>query len=309
MKKIMIFWILTAWLAVSCSDKAEQIHISEGHKRINGSDVYYKIMGVGQPIVVIHGGPVLDHSYFLPQFTTLAVDHQVIFYDQRACGRSSIAVDTTSMSLEGFVEDIELLRKKLDLEKITVLGHSWGGLLAMKYAIKYPNNLQKLILSNSVPASLEDWQEEQSLLSQKVTTADSLTRNEIIQSGEMKDDPASAIKKLMLLSFKTQFHDTTRMDSLNLNIAPDFLDRSAIFSQLGPDLAHFDLHHELEQLEVPTLVIYGEKEPAAALSGKKLKQEISGATLEIIEKSGHFPFVEQPDAYFDAINKFLNDKN
>lgn len=255
-------------------------------------------------MIVVHGGPVLDHSYFLPQFNELTKDHQLIFYDQRACGRSSVDIDTTTMSIAGFVDDIEQLRKSLNLEKIDLLGHSWGGLLAMHYAIKYPENLNHLILSNSMPASTEGWQEEELQLSSKITPEDSTARAEIMASEEMKNRSASAIKKLMMLSFKTQFHNKNLLDSLNIYIPEDFMERSARFSYLGKDLAYFNLYDELKKVTVPTLIIYGQAEPAASLSGKKLANAITGAQLQIIPESGHFPFVEQPELYFASIKQF-----
>ncbi|MBL6448149.1 proline iminopeptidase-family hydrolase [Fulvivirga sp. 29W222] len=305
MKVSRFFWLLPLLISLSCKEHDKATYTEEGFEVINGSEMYYKIIGSGSPIIVVHGGPVLDHSYFLPQFNELAKDHQLIFYDQRACGKSSIEVDTSSMSIAGFVDDIEQLRTSLKLEKIDLLGHSWGGLLAMHYAIKYPQNLDHLILSNSMPASTEGWQAEEQQLASRITKEDSLSRAAIIHSEEMKNRSASAIKKLMMLSFKTQFHNKNLLDSLNLYIPEDFMDRSAKFSYLGKDLTDFDLYNGLKDVSVPTLIIYGEDEPAATLSGKALESSIPQAQLLVIPKCGHFPFVEQPDVYFQGIKQFI----
>ena len=95
-------------LLLGCKEKP--LEVKEGFMIINGSDVYYKIMGKGEPLLVIHGGPVLDHSYFLPHFENLARDYQLIFYDQRVCGKSSIDIDSATMNMAGFVEDIEQIK-------------------------------------------------------------------------------------------------------------------------------------------------------------------------------------------------------
>ena len=308
--KLRLLYLFFISLLISCtSDQQALIDLpDEGYKTINGSEVYFKTMGQGEPMIVIHGGPVLDHSYFLPQFEELAKDYQLIFYDQRVCGRSSIDVDSTTMSLAGFVEDIELLRQGLELDNIHLLGHSWGGLLAMKYAIEYPQHLNSLILSNSMPASEGQWQEEEQELAQRMTTQDSISRAEIIGSQEMKENPSAAIQKLMLLSFKPQFHNPELLDQLSLSIPKDFQERGKAFQPLGKDLASFDLYPALSKLEIPTLVIYGDYEPAAKLSGKRLSEIIPKSQFLVIENCGHFPFVEQPNAFFNGIKNFIENK-
>jgi proline iminopeptidase len=307
--KLLSFLFLPVVFSLSaCSGnrQSEEITSTYGYVKINGSDVYYKTMGAGSPIVFIHGGPVLDHSYLLPPMAELARDHQLIFYDQRACGKSSLEVDTTTMSIPGFVEDIELLRRELNLGNIHLLGHSWGGLLAMSYAVKYPDHLRSLILSNSIPASTEKWQEEQMLLAQRITPEDSLRRAEILQSGEMQENPSEAVRKLLLLSYKPQFYNPELLDSLSLHIPGDYMERSREFQRLGPDLASFNLYEDLEKFDKPTLIIYGDQEPAAALSAEELERTIPNAEYVRIKDCGHFPFVEQPELYFDAIRTFLH---
>jgi proline iminopeptidase len=305
MRKILFIGIL---LAHSCKPVTHdtQLIATNNYTNINGSEIYYRMIGSGDPIIIIHGGPVLDHSYLLPQMDKLAENHQLIYYDQRACGRSSVEVDTMSMNLEGFVEDIELLRMALNLEDVTILGHSWGGFLAMNYAIMYPEHLKSLILSNSMPASTDDWQAENQELSSRTSGEDVQLRSEIIQSEAMKNDPSSAIKKIMLLSFKPQFKNIELLDSLRLFIPTDYMNRSKMFSYLGPDLASYDLYNGLTSLKSPTLIIYGDYEPAVHLSGQKLADAISNSTLSIIENAGHFPYIEQPKQYFKAIETFLS---
>ncbi|ELR68434.1 hydrolase [Fulvivirga imtechensis AK7] len=305
MKISSLFWLIPVLLLINCKQPENVSQDEEGFLTINGSEVFYKTMGSGEPMIVIHGGPVLDHSYFLPHFETLAQNHRLIFYDQRACGRSSLEIDSATMSIAGFTDDIEQLRKALNLEKVDILGHSWGGLLAMHYAINYPENIDHLILSNSMPASTDGWQQEEAQLAARITREDSLERANIMASEEMQQRKASAIKKLMMLSFKTQFHDKSKLDSLNIYIPDDFMQRSAKFSHLGKDLMSFNLYDDLRQLNMSTLIIYGKDEPAASLSGKELEKIIPGSKLVVIENSGHFPFVEQPEAYFGQINSFV----
>lgn len=295
------------FIMLSCRSTSEHntITVVEDFIEINGSEVYTRSLGSGDPIIIIHGGPVLDHSYLLPQMDQLASNYHLIYYDQRACGKSAVDVDTATMTLQGFADDVKMLSDSLGLIKPTILGHSWGGLIAMKYATSYPEHIGKLILSNSIPPNNEEWQEEQKIIKEKVTEDQNQRQNTILSSGELTRDPASAVKKLMLLSFENQFYNITYLDSLQLNIPTDYMTRSAKFQYLGPDLVSFDLYQTLSTLEVPTLIIYGDKEPAAVFSASHMASHFPNCTYEIIENCGHFPFIEQPEDYFTILLQFL----
>jgi proline iminopeptidase len=123
-----------------------------GYIDVQDGKLFYSSFGKGDPIIVVHGGPGLDQGYLLPQMLELAKDHELIFYDQRGSGRSlEASIEPKYASSEQFAQDLEMLRLKLGLKKITLVGHSWGGFLSMSYAIKYPNNVSSLILIGSTP--------------------------------------------------------------------------------------------------------------------------------------------------------------
>lgn len=268
---------------------------------LNGSLLFVKSVGEGEPVIVIHGGPLLDHSYLLPYFQFMAEDHQLILYDQRLSGRSSAEVDTADIRMEMFVKDIEALRNHFGLEKVHVIGHSWGGLLAMEYAVAYPKKLRSLVLISPMPPNAELWEKEQEAAN-SLPPADSIKREKIIASGMLESNPARAVKEMLLLSFKQEFHDTAIIDSLDFFIPPDYLQRSRLFKQLLPYLQDYDLTDQLRGLEVPTLAIYGSDEAAKDISGPVMKAVFPSAELIIVPRSGHFSFIENPK-YFDQIVK------
>lgn len=272
---------------------------------VNGTELYVKTVGLGEPVIVIHGGPVLDHGYLEPHFKTLAESYQLVFFDQRLSGRSSANVDTTDIHMDMFIEDIEALRNSLQMDKVHILGHSWGGLLAMKYALKHPSHTETLILLNAMPPSTALWQKEQKLLAQAVTKEDSLKRQEIIQSGLFKNNPSEAVKQLLFLSFKNQFHNPELIKSLDLYIPEDYMARSRSFGKLMPELSNYNLTDNLSTLNMPVLIIYGSKEPAGTLSGPIIHKQIRESEFRIIKKSGHFPFIEQPQEFNRTILLFL----
>lgn len=301
--RIILIVLLVVQIA-ACSKK--EVLVEEGYLQINGSEVYYKTMGEGDPLVVIHGGPVLDHSYLLPHLEALADDYQLIFYDQRAAGKSSIDVDPKTMSLDGFIEDIEQVRQQLNLGKINLLGHSWGGILAMNYAIKYDQNLNHLILSNASAPSVLDAQQEGLLVAQKMTKSDQDKMNNLASSGLLRtEDPSEAIKGMMMISYRVHMFDTANMDRLVLSIPKDFMLRSEAYRTLNPDLANYDLYDQLMTVGTPTLVIFGESEPAVQLHANRMVGAFQNGELYVVKGAGHFPFIESNQDYMAKVKSFL----
>lgn len=302
----ILFLLAISSVLIGCQFSDKEVVTTSGFLEINGSQVFYKTMGQGEPLLIVHGGPVMDHSYFLPHFEELARDYKLVFYDQKACGQSSVEIDSATMNLDGFVEDIELIRQALNLGEINLLGHSWGGLLAMKYGIKYSKNLNHLILSNAMAPSATDWQLEGAQVSEKATNNDRSDRQAIMESGGLQsDDSSEAIKKLLLISFRPQMYDTTNLKRLNLYVPKDYMVRSQVFGLLSPGLNDFNLYPDLKKITCPTLIIYGSEEPAVGLHAQKMTDSFNNGRLEVIAQSGHFPFIENKAAFNKVIKEFL----
>ena len=118
--------------------------------------MYCRTAGDGPPIVVLHGGPDFDHNYLLPELDRLADSFQLIYYDQRGRGRSAGDVRADEVGIESEVSDLDGVRRHFGLDAVAVLGHSWGGVLAMEYAARHPGRVSHLILANTAPASAGD---------------------------------------------------------------------------------------------------------------------------------------------------------
>jgi Predicted hydrolases or acyltransferases (alpha/beta hydrolase superfamily) len=143
MKKIFLFAFLLFLGKVSAQ--------TEGYsKNTDLSQTYYKILGKGLPILIINGGPGMNSNGFEPMAKILAEKYQAIIYDQRGTGKSKLTtLNSKTISMQLMADDIESLRKHLNIKKWTILGHSFGGMLASYYATVYPNSIDKLILSSS----------------------------------------------------------------------------------------------------------------------------------------------------------------
>lgn len=129
---------------------------SKGHVPTDGARLYYRTVGEGQPIIVLHGGPDFDTHYLLPEMDRLAESFRLIYYDQRGRGRSAGEVKPDEVSIVSEIEDLDSVRRHFELDSVAVLGHSWGGVLAMEYATRHPDCVSHLILVNTAPASAED---------------------------------------------------------------------------------------------------------------------------------------------------------
>lgn len=127
----------------------------EGWVDARGVMIYYVTVGRGAPIVIVHGGPGATHDYFLPYLLPLARRNKLVFIDERGSGKSGRLEDPAGYTVENMVEDVEAVRQALVLGKITLLGHSYGGVLAQAYALKYQQNLTHLILCSTFPSTSE----------------------------------------------------------------------------------------------------------------------------------------------------------
>src|SRR5271165_5645601 len=129
--------------------------IEEGYVDAHGVLIYYTTVGRGEPLMIVHGGPGASHDYFLPYLLPLARTNRLIFIDERGSGRSSKLEDVHGYTIENMVEDVEAVRVALGMGKITLLGHSAGGVLAQAYALKYQKNLTHLILASTFSSTSE----------------------------------------------------------------------------------------------------------------------------------------------------------
>src|ERR1700757_3873384 len=117
--------------------------------------IYYKIFGRGKPLVVVHGGPGASHDYFLPYLWPLARTNRLVFIDERGSGETEKLEEPKGYTVQNMVEDLEAVRRALGLGRISLLGHSYGGVLAQAYAFKYQSNLTHLILGSTFPSTKE----------------------------------------------------------------------------------------------------------------------------------------------------------
>jgi proline iminopeptidase len=278
----------------------------EGIKKINGTDLFLSIKGKGDNLVIIHGGPGLNHSYFQPHLKTLEKKFRVVYYDQRACGKSSIP-SPDSISMKFLVEDLEGIRKELKIEKLNLLAHSWGVVLATHYALAYPKRINKIIFSDPALLSREYDAAAGELMKKKTSKEDSAARANIMAAGKLDVPQYDA---LLHLSFRASAHNKENMQKVNLDLPANFLEgNKALFTGLMKDPAQqANLYDSLKAFRFPVLLIHGEADIIPMASVERTRSNLSKVDLHIFKQSGHFPFVEEPQRYGEVVTTFLKRK-
>ncbi|HMI01129.1 MAG TPA: alpha/beta fold hydrolase [Pedobacter sp.] len=286
--------------------------------KVNGAKLWVFTIGAGDPVIIIAGGPGGAHPG-LRDFDPIAKgSHQLIYFDAFGRGKSDTAKVVSEYSLARDIEDVEGLRKTLKLEKINILGHSYGGLVAQGYAIKYPQNVSHLILANTFHSYVM-WQENDDNSNHEIKTNYPEVWNELMkvrEKGGVSSDPDhQAIYSRVPYGFLYSYNPES--SGLNYSSQPypnNF--NSALYYQMvgrdgdfyvGSDIGSFDFRKQLKDLKMPILIIGGRFDRVATpWMMIKYKEYCPQANFVMFEKSGHNPQVEEPEAEFKVIHEFLS---
>jgi proline iminopeptidase len=256
------------------------------------------------PVLVLHGGPGAHHDYLLPQMLALAGDRRLVFYDQRGGGRSRTD-DRAPVTWRANVEDLARVARELAIEPLTIIGYSWGGLLALLYAIAASRGEAdppptRLVLIDPAPVTRQYRSSFEAELARR-QGAPGITglREELAASGMRERDPAAYRQRAFELSVAGYFADAEAARDLT-----PFRVTGRVQQSVWESLGDFDLRDDLRQLHVPALVIHGREDPIPLDSSVQVAQAL-GARLVVLEGSGHVPYVERPAPLFAAIERFL----
>ncbi len=282
---------------------------SDPYQYFDNGDVKiaYRVFGTGAPLFLLNGGPGRSSDTFTELAQILSSKNRsVIIFDQRGTGRSKLKVaDETTITLDLMVGDLEALRKYLHFNKVDILGHSFGGMYAMAYAVQYPQNIRALILSASggVDLSWQDYSYHNMLsrLTQK-------SRNKIAfwtsPEQQKKDPTRSFLESTRLLVpayiYHQKFVPKLVHDLANLNYSnPD------INNLVWKSMEKYDLKGAFKNFQAPTLIIDGRQDILGEAVPIGIHNEIPNSRLELLDECSHYPWLDSPDKYFSLINDFL----
>jgi proline iminopeptidase len=275
------------------------LHVAEEYVRVNGVKLFTRTAGDGPEVIVLHGGPGAHHDYLLPQFDELAGGRRLRYYDQRGGGKSPVD-RATGVGWQQHVRDLDALRAVWRLERATVLGYSWGGLLALLYAVSHPDRVERLALVSPAPANAAAYRVYHRRLEERRRAPEILqARDELRRSGLRQRDPEAYRKRAFELSVAAYFAHPMRARGLT-----PFRVVSRTQEAVRHSLTGYDLRGELSSFSVPALIIHGRHDPIPLETARETAQLI-GAELLVFEHSGHVPFVEEPHNFIAALNAFL----
>jgi proline iminopeptidase len=271
--------------------------------------LYFREDGHGDPLLLLHGGPGAHHDYLYPQMLALAAQHRLITYDQRGGGQSKTD-DPTPITWRTQVEDLAAVIGEFGLVPPmvtgpTLVGYSWGALLAMLYAVQCTLDASlpapaRLVLISPAPIT-RGWRDEfeATLAARGRGEVMQRLREELAASGLRERDPAAYRQRSFELSVAGYFADPARATDLT-----PFRVTGKVQQAVWQSLGDYDLSHALRAVRVPTLVLHGTHDPIPLASAAAAADAL-GAEFVELEACGHVPYVERPTELFAAIERFL----
>lgn len=274
--------------------------------RVPGATIHVVCVGLEEapPLLVLHGGPGEAHDYLRPHLDRLASERRrVVYFDQRGGGRSTLDPGERPAGFLGHVDDIDAVRRHVGGGRVDVLGFSWGGLLAILYALQHPEGVARLILVSPAPI--------------RSLTGDAGARAE--EKAKSRPEVAALQARLAPIAGDTSDPGAARRARFALKIAPWLFDperaldiepvdaRDDVAAAVARSLATFDLRPNVESLRgVPSIVVRGADDPVPEASAAETAT-LLGARLVVLPRCGHAPFVEVPGAFLEAVTAFLDD--
>jgi proline iminopeptidase len=272
---------------------------STGFRDVRGIRIFERRIGSGPPTVVLHGGPGAHHDYLLPGFDALARGRELIYYDQRGGGRSPVSRETP-VGWREQVADLEALRQSWGLEQLTLAGYSWGGLLALLYAVEFPDRVVRLALVSPAPAWREARLEFERRFSERNLAPElQQKRAALRESGLRERDPSGYSQKLFELSVAAYFHDPARAHDLT-----PFRVTGRTQQEVWDSLAEYDLRPALDGLAIPAIVLHGTSDPIPIDTARSLA-ELLKAAFHPLHNCGHVPYVETFEEFVRLMDEFL----
>ena len=282
----------------------------EGFTTTAGSPLYWA--RYGQPhapkLLLLHGGPGADHCYMLPQMLHLGERYDLLFYDQRGGGRSRSDA-RVPVTWQTHVEDLGAVVAAFGLEPLSVVGYSWGAMLALLYTLEQRKNPHlippaRLALISPAPLTSEYRRQFEGEFARRQQLPEiEKMRAELSRSGLRERDPAAYRQRAFELGVAGYFADPRNAHDLT-----PFRVVGRVQQSVWESLGNFDLTRDLEGIRTPSIIIHGRDDPIPLASSVEASRAL-GTNLVVLDDCGHVPYVEQPDRLFAALDSFLDETN
>jgi len=299
----------TAILGVSpyspnTSQMNANLNPTESRIKVDNTSLYVRVVGKGQPVIVLHGGPDFDHSYLLPDLDRLSDQFRLIYYDQRGRGKSADHVNPNDVTLMSDLNDLDRVRQHFGLNSVALLGHSWGAVLALEYALRHPTRVSHIILMNPAPVSAVDLAAFRKIYVEKLGA--DMDRQQTIKasSAYQAGDPDAVIARYRI-HFKPSLARAEDYEKLMVRMQAAFRSQGsegivkarAVEDRLMLDtwqVPGYDLTPKIRSLRIPTLVIAGDHDFFPIEVAAHISEAIPNAQLVTMKNCGHFAYLECP---------------
>lgn len=283
----------------------------------DGVRLFYHVVGDGHTkLVAVHGGPGNSLFSIEPDFAPLAEHYTVIYYDQRGNGRSDLISDPARLGLDQHIADLEAVRRHFGLERMNLIGNSWGGLLVAMYASAHPDRVDHLILHSAASPTFEEMQQMAHSMFDRARRR--FTQDQVDRLGDLFDpefrarsaeNPLSMCREWVSLFLPLMAVNQGALTRFHGDICAGsdeaLRQQQAVNMKVWNSMGHFDLRERAHAVTARTLVIQGAGDNIPLAAAEDWARAIPNARLLVIEGAGHISQVEQPDVLFPAIERFF----
>lgn len=288
---------------------------TEGFVSFRGYRTWYRIVGEREqpgrlPLVALHGGPGMSHDYLEPLEAIAATGRRVIFYDQLGgAGNSDQPHNPSMWTVQLYKDELATVRDALGLDRLHLFGSSWGGMLAMEYALTQPSGLASLTIASS-PASMSQWVTEANRLREDLPPGVQETLLNHEAAGTTSDPE---YEQAMMVFYRRHVCRADPWPACVVRAFDKVAKHPEVYNTMnGPSEFHvtgtlkrWDIIDRLTEIDVPTLVTSGEYDEATPAIAETVHRGIRGSELVILKDCSHMAFVEKPDEYMRALDAFL----
>jgi proline iminopeptidase len=284
---------------------------------IDGVELYYQITGSGpDTIVVIHGGPGMSIDYLEPDLEPLAEKYTLIFYDQRSAGRSSMVIDSALLHIDKYIADLEAIRQYFGINRLNLLGHSWGAVLGARYVRAHPGNVSRLVMVS--PGAVRNDPYDAMFFPRVLAWMDSA---QLAEFGSLhksfvegKGDIRAACREFTNIFKRGYFYDPFDLETFarmrgDICSAPEQALRSywMVNALTMQSLGEYDWRNDYGDIDIPVLIITGERDVLPVENYQEWEGAFQNAQLVLLDRAGHYPHVERPVEFFDIVREFLKE--
>ena len=271
--------------------------------QVNGVSLFDRRVGTGPLVVVLHGGPGAHHDYLLPQYDRLATGRELLYYDQRGGGRSPVPRETP-VGWQEHVADLEAIRGALALERLTLCGYSWGGLLALLYYVEHPERVERLALVSPASPTAAYRRQFEEEFARRMAAPDVVAEREALRASGLRERDPEAYRKrafeLSVAGYFRDFRDARRLTPFRVTARTQDL----VWASLGD----YDLRPRIRETasripHPPSRIVHGTYDPIPIQGSREVAEILRADLVEL--PVGHCPHVEATEEFVAALDGFL----